>query len=93
VTIKTRIKWRQYGQQSCNGMPLVCRHMVVASGETPIETLSADEAISFDAQQVAAGIRLIVESNNPNTRVLGVVFDVSTQRVVSQVIMANTEGD
>ena len=92
-TIRVRIRWMQYMAQSCSGMPPVCRHMVVSQGTTPPETLGPGEALSFDVQGIGAGVRVVVESNSPNARVLGVVFDTSTQRIVTQVIMANTEGD
>ena len=91
--IRVRIRWMQYAAQGCSGMPLVCRHMVVSQGATPVETLGPDDALSFDAQQTGAGVRVMVDGNRPNVKVLGVVFDTSTQRIVSQVIMANTEGD
>lgn len=94
-TIRVRIRWMQYAPQGCSGMPPVCRHMVVAQGATSVETLGPDEALSFDLQETGAGVRAVVDSNSPNARVLGVVFDTSTQRIVTtmQVIMANTEGD
>jgi len=71
--------------------------MVISQGVTPVETLDPDDALSFDINgtgvQGTGAVRVVVESNSPKTRVLGVVFDTSTQRIVSQVIMANTEGD
>ena len=92
--IRVRLKWRQYAAQSCSGMPPVCRHMVVAQGVTPVETLGPDDALSTDVQGTGAGVRIVVESNSPNARVLCVIFDTSTQRIVTtmQVIMANTSG-
>lgn len=90
--IIARLRWMQYGAQGCSGMPPVCRHMVVSQGTTPVETLGPDDALSFDTNGPGA-VRVMVESNSPKTRVLGVIFDTSTQRIVSQVIMANTEGD
>jgi hypothetical protein len=92
-TIRVRIRWMQYMAQGCSGMPPVCRHMVVSEGTTPVETLGPGDALSFDVQGTGAGVRVIVESSSPKVRVLGVVFDTSTQRIVTQVIMANTEGD
>ena len=92
-TLKVRLRWMQYGVQGCSGMAPVCRHMVVAQGATPVETLTPDDALSFDVQGNGSGVRALVESNSTNTRVLAVVFDTSTQRIISMVIMANTEGD
>ena len=95
--IRVRLSWMKYGTQGCSGMPPVCRHMVISQGVTPVETLDPDDALSFDINgtgvQGTGAVRVVVESNSPKTRVLGVVFDTSTQRIVSQVIMANTEGD
>ena len=87
-TISVRLRWMQYGAQGCSGMPPVCRHMVVSQGTTPVEALGPDDALSFDingtgVQGTGAGVRVVVESNSPNTRVLGVVFDTSTQRIVA----------
>ena len=92
--IRVRLRWMQYGALGCSGMPPVCRHMVVSQGTTPVETLGPDGALSFDVQGTGEGVRVVVESNSPDVRVLCVVFDTSTQRVVTtmQVIMANTEG-
>lgn len=90
--IRVRLRWMQYAAQGCSGMPPVCRHMIVSEGTTPVATLGSDDALSFDVQGTGAGVRVVVESNSPHARVLGVVFDTSTQRIVTQVIMANTEG-
>jgi hypothetical protein len=57
--------------------------MVVSQNETPVETLGPDDALSFDVQGAGAGVRVVLESNSPNTRVLGIVFDTSTQRIVA----------
>jgi hypothetical protein len=96
-TISVRLRWMQYAPEGCSGMPPVCRHMVVSQGTTPVETLDPDDALSFDINgtgvQGSGAVRVVVESNSPKTRVLGIVFDTSTQRIVTQVIMANTEGD
>ena len=92
-TLNVRMRWMQYAAQGCSGMPPVCRHMVVAQGVTPVQTLGPDDALSFDVQQVGTGVRVVVESNSAKTRVLGIVFDTSTQRIVSQIIVANTDGD
>ncbi|MEO8434681.1 MAG: hypothetical protein ABI596_07280 [Pyrinomonadaceae bacterium] len=80
-TIRVRLRWMQYGAQTCSGMPAVCRHMVVAQGTTAVETLGADDALSFDLPGMGDGSRVVVEANSPNVRVLGVVFDTSTQRI------------
>lgn len=84
-TISVRLRWMQYGAQGCSGVPPVCRHMVVSQGVTPVETLGPDDALSFEISgtgvQGTGAVRVIVESNSPNTRVPGIVFDTSTQRI------------
>src|SRR2546422_2257006 len=78
-TISVRLRWMQYGAQGCSGMPPVCRHMVVSQGTTPVEALDPDDALSFEINgtgvQGTGAVRAVVDSNSPNTRVLGVVFD------------------
>lgn len=81
--IRARIRWMQYGAQGCSGAPPVCRHIIVNQGVTPVETLGPDDALSMDIPGNGAGMRVIVESNSRNARVLGIVFDTSTQRVVA----------
>ena len=82
-TIRVRIGWMRYGSTGCSGMPAVCRHTVVSQGFTASSMLSQGEAISFDVPGDGNGVNVVVESNNRNAKVLGVVFDTSTQRVVA----------
>src|SRR5262245_50452161 len=81
-TLRARVRWMQYGAQGCSGTPAVCRHMVVAQGVVPIVPVGTD-FVSFDVQQIGSGVRAIVESNDPNTRVVAMVFDTVTQQVIS----------
>jgi hypothetical protein len=46
-------------------------------------TLSGTDAISFDAPGDGNGINVVVESNSRNAKILGIVFDTSTQRIVA----------
>jgi len=89
--IKVRLRWMQYAAQGCSGMPPVCRHIVVNQGTTPPETLGPDDALSFDLQGMGDGVRVVVESNSPNVRVLGVVFDTSTQRIITMFVIEHLE--
>jgi hypothetical protein len=59
---------------------------------SPPITLAPDEAAVVDGADLAVW-RTQVMSNRRNVKVTGIVFDTSTQRVVTQIIMANTEGD
>ena len=85
--IRVRFGWRQYEPQGCSGMPQMCRHIVVNQGVTPVETPGPDDAVSFELNGAGIGgtgpVRVIVESNRPDVRVLGIIFDTSTQRVVA----------
>ena len=80
-TIRVRLRWMQYGAQTCTGMPAVCRNSVVAQGTTAVETVGPDDALSFDLQGMGEGVRVVVEANSPNVKVLGIVFDTSTKRI------------
>lgn len=81
--IRVRLRWAQYMATACSGMPPVCRHTVAAQGVTPPETLGTDEALSFDVPATGGGVNVTVSTNSRNARVLGIVFDTSTQRVVA----------
>jgi hypothetical protein len=76
-----RFTWTQYMAADCSGMPPVCRHTVASQGATTPETLGADEALTFDIPATAGGVNVTVESNSRNAKVLGIVFDTSTQRI------------
>lgn len=81
--IRVRFAWAQYMAADCSGMPLVCRHSVASQGTTTPETLGPDDALIFDAPATGGGVNVTVESNSRNVKVLGIVFDTSTQRVVA----------
>lgn len=81
-TIRVRFRWMQYMATGCSGVPGVCRHTVESEGATLVETIGPNDTLSFDIQGTD-GVRVIVESNRPNARVLSVVFDTSTQRIMA----------
>jgi hypothetical protein len=81
--IRVRIRWMKYEAAGCSGMPPVCRHTVESQGVTASMTLSRTDAISFDVPGDGNGVNVVVESNSRNAKVLGVVFDTSTQRIMS----------
>ncbi len=80
--MELRFAWKRYASTSCSGSPQVCRHTVVSQGATPRETLGSDDAVSFDLQGPGP-VNVTVRSNNRNAKILGIVFDTSTQRVNS----------
>jgi hypothetical protein len=81
--IRVRFAWTQYMAADCSGTPVVCRHTVASQGTTTPETLATDDALIFDLPASGGGVNVTVQSNSRNTKVLGVVFDTSTQRVVA----------
>ena len=74
-----RILWTQYMPVGCNPAG-VCRHTVESQGATPVIMLGND-AFSFDVPDNGNGVNVVVESDSRNVKVLGIVFDTSTQRV------------
>ena len=85
--IRVRIMQIQY--MPCQASPKLC---IQSQTTTNPITLNSNEAAIVDAADYVVW-RTVVLSNSRNVKVTGIVFDTSTQRVVSQIIMANTEGD
>ncbi len=83
--IRARIGWMRYGAASCSGMPAVCRHTIESQGVTAAMTLGRTDAISFDVTGDGNGVNVVVESNSRNAKVLGIVFDTSTQRIIAVI--------
>ena len=72
----------EYGQETC-GSDGVCKLVVTSQTTTNPIRLRPGEAVSFTCIPGSVfGVRVVVESNR-RTRVLGIVFDTSTQRVVA----------
>ena len=80
--IRLRFGWAQYMDAGCSGMPQVCRHTVVAQGLTVPITLGND-TVSFDVPGNGGTVNATVTSNSRDVEVVCIVFDTSTQRVVS----------
>lgn len=80
--IRLTFGWAQYMAADCNGLPQVCRHTVASQGLTVPVTMG-DDAVSFDAPGTGVAVNVTVTSNSRNVKVLGIVFDTSTQRIVS----------
>jgi len=81
--INVRFAWAQYMAEDCSGIPTVCRHTTASQGATTPETLGTDDALTFDAPATGGGVNVTVTSNSRNVKVLGIVFDTSTQRVIA----------
>jgi len=64
-------------------MPPVCHHMVTSQGSTPVQTLGANDALSFDVQgNDANGVRLMVLANR-DVRVNAMIIDAATGNIVA----------
>jgi hypothetical protein len=86
-----RVRIRRIEYDRCT--PKLC---VTSQNLSPVLTVSPNDAVEdgdADGADFLAWQRVIVTSTSRNVKVLGVVFDTSTQRVVSQIIVANTDGD
>jgi hypothetical protein len=81
--IRVRFGWTQYMSAHCSGTPEVCRQTVASQGTTTSETLGIDDALTFDIPAPGGGSNVTVHSNSRNTKVVGIVFDTSTQRIVA----------
>lgn len=92
-----RIRFRQTGYEMCQASPKLCISSQTTSNQIvlgPNEAASADfdSNGSVDGADYAAW-RTVVLSNRRNVKVTGIVFDTATWRVVSSILMANTEDD
>jgi hypothetical protein len=66
--------------------------MVVSQDVTAVETPGPDDALSLELNGTGVGgagaVRVIVESNSPNARVLSIVFDTSTKRIIDTEMLS-----
>jgi hypothetical protein len=77
-----RFAWMKYMPSGCNSDG-VCRHTIESQGATTPVMVDPNEGVSFDVQGTGAGVRVEVESNSRNVRVLGIVFDTNTKRIMA----------
>ncbi len=73
----------EYTQVVCNGG--LCKHAISSQTTSPPIILESGEAVSFDITPMpnSSGVRGVVLSNSRDLKVNGIVFDTTTQRVVS----------
>ena len=74
--IRVRLRQMEYMEQGNI-------YRVVSSSTSPPIALTSDEAVSIDVPNTGSPVRAVVVSNSPNVKVVGIVFDTSTQRVVA----------
>jgi hypothetical protein len=80
-TIRVRFRWARYAPAGCNSDG-VCRQTLISQGTTPLETLGSADAIHYD-QGDPSGIRVAVESNSQNVRVVFQIIDTSTGDIIA----------
>lgn len=85
------VRFRQMRYEPCGNQtaPKLC---IAHQTTSPPMVLAANEGGTVDGADYVFW-RTIVMSNRRDVKVTGIVFDTSTQRVVTQIIIANTEGD
>ena len=89
---RVRFAWTKYMAAGCNNDG-VCGHNAVAHGITSPAVLPDDSALSFDVQGTGAGVRVMIRVDTSNVEATAQTINTLTGEVISQVIMANTEGD
>ena len=94
--LTVRFRRIEYRRDACN-TDGVCK-LAVASQTTsdPITLMPGEAAVSnlsVTTSDIDAQVRGVVLSNSPNVRVTAQVINTFTGEVVTQIIMANTEGD
>jgi hypothetical protein len=76
-----RVRFRQSKYEICQATPKLC---VESQTTSPVITLAPNEAAAVDVvDYISSSWRTVVLSNSRNVKVTSVVFDTSTQRVVS----------
>lgn len=91
-TIGVRFRQTQYTQGVC-GSGGVCKYSVASQSTTAPITLTAGEAASQTLVATTYGRSTVFLSTRRNVRVTAAIIDTVTGETVTQIIMANTEGD
>lgn len=82
--ISVRFRLTKYTGEVCNGP--VCKHVATSQTTSAPVMVDAGEAASFKTTaegELVHYFRAVVLSSSPNVRVTAIVFDTSTQRVLS----------
>ena len=75
------VRFTQIGYNMCNASPKLCESSRTTSNAI---TLTPGEAASFTCvPESVYGVRGVVRSSRPDAKIVFIVFDTSTQRVVS----------
>lgn len=88
-----QVRFRQMKYGPCLTSLKLCASSSTLTSPVALAPTEATSATSVvDAADYVLW-RTIVMGNRRDVKVTAIVFDTSTQRVVTQIIMANTEGD
>lgn len=94
-TVGIRFRRMEYAQETCNGG--VCQSSVSSQNVSAPMALMPGEALSVavDPTDPTGGIyvRGVVLSSSKNVGVTAEIIDIITGKVVSHIIVANTDGD
>ena len=90
--IRVRFAWTKYTLSGCNPDG-VCRHVVQSQGTTAPVNVGPNEGASFDVQGFGGGVRVGVFVAGGDVNGDAFIINTATGEVVSQIIVANTDGD
>ena len=93
-TVGVRFRRMEYTQGLCNGP--VCQLAVSSQNTSDPIGLMPGEALSLTVDPTNAGViyvRAVVASSSKNVQVTAEIIDIITGKVVSHIIVANTDGD
>jgi hypothetical protein len=88
--VRVRIVTLGYSEGDCTAAG-VCLLSMSSQATSPQMTLGQGEALAVDGNDFLVWQRMRVLSSRPNMRINAIVFDTSTQRVVSIVPLQNIE--
>lgn len=80
--LRVRIVRTEYAEGEC-GAGGACRLTVASQTTSPPIQLAAGEALAVDGNDFLVWQRITILSNRRNVKVTGIVFDTSTQRIVT----------
>jgi hypothetical protein len=93
-TVGVRFRRMEYAQGPCNGG--VCQLSVSSQNTSAPMALMPGEALSLTVDPSDPGtiyVRAVVLSSSKSVQVTAEIIDIITGKVVSHIIVANTDGD
>ena len=90
--VNVRFRKTEYAPEGACGSGGVCKYSIASQSTSAPLTLMPGEAAYYD-QSLPMWLRIRVLSSSRNVRVTAAIIDTVTGATVTQIIMANTEGD